>query len=84
MSSQSHTTVSAAERTALAKQHRARLLFLLALTAMNAWIVVDDAPVLYHASAGHPVGSVMVTLMFGTLLISLFRVWFVTFRRTGR
>lgn len=84
MSSHPHTVVSVAEHTVPAKHPLARLLFLLVLTAINAWIVVDDAPVLYRASAGHPVGFVMVTLMFGTLLISLFRVWFVTFRRTGR
>lgn len=64
------------EHKALAKQRRARLIFLLALTAVNIWFVIDGAPVLYHASAGHPVGLVMVAILFGTLLVSLARMWF--------
>lgn len=78
------SSISRPERKALAKQRRARLLFLLALTAINLWFVIDGAPALYRASTGHPVGLVMVTLLFGTLLVSLVRMWIVALRRTGR
>lgn len=61
-----------------------RLLFNALLSAVNVWIVVDDAPALYRVNAGHPAWTVGVTLLFAALFASLARVWFVTLRRRLR
>ena len=55
-----------------------RLALCVALTVLNAVVVVKCAGVLYLATTHHPLEQAGVTLLFAALLGSLARTWFLT------
>lgn len=61
-----------------------RLALCVLVTAMNVAVIAYTAPILYRASAHHPVWSAGVSLLFGSLLLSLLRVWLTVLPRTAR
>lgn len=61
-----------------------RLALCVLVTAMNVAVIAYTAPILYRASAHHPVWSTGVSLLYGSLLLSLLRVWLTALPRTVR
>lgn len=70
-----------AESVAIARPASAlirRLALCVALTVLNAVVVVKFAGVLYLATTHHPFEQAGVTLLFAALFGSLARTWFLT------
>jgi hypothetical protein len=61
-----------------------QLLLCVALTALNFFVVVKFAGVLYQATFGNRFEQIGVTLLFAVLLGSLARTWHVTLFRRPR
>lgn len=61
-----------------------RFALCLVVTSLNVAVVAIYGGTLYRASSHHPVCLVGVTVLFGALLVSLARVWFVALRRYQR
>lgn len=55
-----------------------RLTLCVVVTAMNIAAVVYSAPILYRVSVHHPVWLAGASLLFGSLVLSLLRVWVTT------
>lgn len=56
----------------------------LVLTALNAGVIAFAGTPLYQVTAGHPLQSFGVSILFATLLGSLVRVWIVALRSHKR
>jgi hypothetical protein len=54
------------------------------LTALNVFVVVTFAGVLYRATSQHPLEQPGVSLLLAGLLGSLARVWFITLSNRPR
>jgi len=61
-----------------------RFALCLLVTSLNVAVVAIYGGTLYRASSHHPVCLAGVTVLFGALLASLARVWFVALRRYQR
>ena len=55
-----------------------RLVLCVALTVLDAVVLVKFAGILYLATTHHPLEQAGVTLLFAALLGSLARIWFLT------
>ena len=61
-----------------------RLTLCVLVTAINAAVIADTAAILYRVSAHHPLWLAGVSLLFGSLLLSLLRVWLTALLPTVR
>ncbi len=56
------------------------MFFCVALTALNAAVILTFGPLLYRVSSNHPLWLAGLTLLFSALIASLLRVWVEMFR----
>ena len=57
-----------------------RIAICLLLTILDAGVIATYGPTLYQVSSSHPSWLVVLALLFGTMLVSLVRVWGLTLR----